>query len=55
MRTYVELVELAKICLLEAQLTANKDVAVEMCQKATEYQRIAAELANGKQPEIGED
>ncbi len=54
-RTYGELLELAKICLLEAKLTANKDVAADMFRVAKEYRRKAAELDNDKIPDIGED
>jgi hypothetical protein len=47
-QTHDELLELAKICLLEAQLTTSRDVASEMLRMAKEYQRKAAKLGNGK-------
>ncbi len=52
---YDELIERAKICLLEARLAINEDAATELLRKAKEYQRKAAELDNGKMPDIGDD
>jgi hypothetical protein len=55
MPTYNDLVELARICLRQARLTANPAVADELRQMAKDYQRRAAVLNGGRCPDIGED
>jgi hypothetical protein len=55
MPTYNDLVELARICLRQARLTANPAVADELRQMAKDYQRRAAVLNGGRRPDIGED
>jgi hypothetical protein len=55
MSTYDELVKLARMCLEQARETINPVVSAELRRRAKEYQKRAAELNNGKLPNIGED
>jgi len=55
MRTYDELVRLARMCLQQARETINPIVAAELRRRAQDYLRRAAELDGGKTPDIGED
>jgi len=52
MQTYVDLVELAKICLGQARKTRSRKVAAELRRMAKDYQKRAAELNSGKLPQI---
>ena len=54
MSTYDELVKLARICILQARETTNPLVSAELIRMANIYQQRAAELDNGKLPDIGE-
>jgi hypothetical protein len=49
---YDELVELAQTCAYQARATKDREVAAELRQMAQEYQRRAAELNNGRMPDI---
>jgi hypothetical protein len=53
MLTYEDLVELARLCVRNAQITTNREVADELWQMAKEYQAKAATL--GDFPEIGDE
>ena len=52
MSTYDDLVELAEICLRQAQATESRAVAVVLHRMAKEYQKRAAELTTGKLPDV---
>jgi hypothetical protein len=54
MPTYDELVKLARMCLQQAGETISPIVSAELRRRAKEYQRRAAELDDGKLPDIGE-
>jgi hypothetical protein len=54
MHTYNDLVEVARLCLLEARKCVTKEAAEELRQIAKEYQAKAAELNGGELPNIGE-
>lgn len=54
MRTYDELVELARMCWREAHRSRN-DVARELHRMASQYQQQAAKLDGGKLPDIGDE
>jgi hypothetical protein len=54
MRTYKELVDLAKSYANSARLTASPQIAYQLWRMATEYQEKAAQLNGGKLPEIGD-
>ncbi len=43
------------MCLKQARETISPIVSAELRRRAKEYQRRAAELDNGKLPNIGED
>jgi len=53
MRTYDELVNLARMCAHNARLTTSNAVATELWRMAQEYQLQAANLDEGKLPDIG--
>ena len=53
MQTYDDMVELARICAKNAQVTSMPRVARQLWKMAQEYQRLAAELDSGKLPDIG--
>jgi hypothetical protein len=55
MPIYDELVRLARMCLQQAGETMNPIVSAELRCRAKEYQRRAADLDEGKPPNIGED
>jgi hypothetical protein len=48
------MVELAKICVRQARVSPNREVARELRRLAKEYQKKAADLDGGKLPDIGE-
>jgi hypothetical protein len=54
MRTYEELVDLAKECARSARVAISKEIALELWQTALEYQAKAAKLDGGKLPDIGD-
>jgi hypothetical protein len=54
MRTYEELVDLAKTCVKQAHITTSKDVAYELWRMAISYQQQAAHLDGGELPDIGQ-
>jgi hypothetical protein len=53
MRDYHDLVELARICSHQAQITQTEQVARTLRRMAREYLQEAARLDGGKVPEIG--
>jgi hypothetical protein len=55
MRSYDELVELARICLKQAREAKNPSVSAELRQLAKGYQIRAASMDNGRLPNIGEE
>ena len=50
--TYDDLVELARICLMQARRPENKPVAAELRLMAGQYQQRAARLDGGTPPDI---
>ena len=52
MHTYAQLVELAKVCAFNARATLDRRTADELWKMAFEYQLRAAQLDNGRLPEI---
>jgi hypothetical protein len=55
MPNFNDMVELAKICVRQARLSANPEVARELRRLAKEYQGKAADLDGGRLPDIGEE
>jgi hypothetical protein len=53
-QTYKDLVELAKICIVQARQGKTKEEAQKFHRMAKEYQRRAAALNGGRMPDIGE-
>jgi hypothetical protein len=53
MRSYDDLVNLARICIKQAQEATDPPVSAELRLLAKEYQQRAAELDRGKLPDIG--
>ena len=53
MLTYEDLVELARLCVRNARITTDREVADELWRMAKEYQARAATLSN--YPEIGDE
>jgi hypothetical protein len=51
---YRDLVELARICAYQARVTKDRNVAAELQRMANEYKQRAAELDNGRIPDLGE-
>jgi hypothetical protein len=51
-RSYDELVELARICWRQSQVTQAQDVARELHRMAREYQQEAAKLDGGILPDV---
>jgi hypothetical protein len=45
---------IARFCANQARITPNANLAREMWRLAIAYQQEAAELDNGKRPDIGE-
>jgi hypothetical protein len=54
MRSYDELLELARICVKQARKVKNPSVGAELRQLARGYQIRAASMNNGRLPDIGE-
>jgi hypothetical protein len=54
MRSYDELVEIARICMRNALQTANPVVSEELKMLARGYQVRAAAMKGGKLPDIGD-
>jgi hypothetical protein len=54
-QTYHDLVQLARICLRQADSAESEGVAVELRRMAKEYQMRADDLADGKLPTIKDD
>ena len=54
MRTYENLVELARICVRQNWLSSTPDVAGELWRMAKEYQARAAEHDSAAELEIGD-
>jgi hypothetical protein len=52
MPTYSDMVELAKICARQARAASNPEVAQELRRLARDYQKRAADLGGGVQPDI---
>jgi len=52
--TYDKLVELARSCWRESQLTKDREVARVLSDMAREFQEAAAKLNGGKLPESDE-
>ena len=52
MPTYSDMVELAKICARQARAASNPEVAQELRRLARDYQKRAADLDGGVQPDI---
>lgn len=53
-RSYNELAGLARMCARQARVSTANDVARQLWNMALEYQQEAANLAEGKPPEIGD-
>jgi len=53
MRTYDDLVELARLCGQNARIAHSREVAGELWKMAVEYQEKAAKLNGGELPDIG--
>ena len=53
MRSYDELVELARPCWRQAHLTQDEAVANLLRKMARGFQKAAAKLDSGKLPELG--
>jgi hypothetical protein len=53
MLTYEDLVDLARLCVRNARITTNREVADELWRMAKEYQAKAATL--GDVPDIGDE
>ena len=53
MLTHAEIVELAKLCALNARNASDSRVAEELWKMALEYQEKAAKMDGGQKPEIG--
>ena len=53
MPTHAEIVELAKLCALNARNASDARVAEELWKMALEYQEKAAKTDGGRKPEIG--
>jgi len=54
MRTYAEVLELARMCARNARSASEKRVARELWKMAQEYQTEAAKLDDGKLPDLGD-
>jgi hypothetical protein len=54
MHDYDDLIELARICIRQAQLADDENVATELGRLAREYQQRAAEISGGGLPDIRE-
>jgi hypothetical protein len=54
MHTYIDLVQLARICLKHARETTHPSLRDELKRMAKEYQQRAANLDSGELPDIGE-
>ena len=52
--TYDDLADLARACAKQAHFTSDPEVAQELWRMAREYQRRAADLNDGKPPDIGD-
>jgi hypothetical protein len=50
----MELADLARSCAKSARATTGPEVGYQLWQVALEYQEKAAELDDGKPPDIGE-
>jgi hypothetical protein len=50
---YSDLVDLARVCWLQAQITETEQVARTLRRMATQYLKEAAKLDGGKVPDIG--
>ena len=55
MQCYDDLVNLARICVRQAREVTNDSVRGELMRMAKLYQQRAAEIDEGKLPDIGED
>jgi hypothetical protein len=55
MRSYDDLVELARICLRQAREAKDPSVRAELRQLAKGYQIRAASMGDGRLPDIGEE
>jgi hypothetical protein len=55
MRSYDDLVELARICLRQAREAKTPSVSAELRHLATGYQIRAASMDDGRLPDIGEE
>ena len=55
MRSYDDLVELARICLRQAREAKNPSVSAEFMRLAKGYQIRAASMDNRRIPDIGEE
>jgi hypothetical protein len=53
--SYVDLVELARICINQARAATTPAAAAEFIRLAKEYQRRAAGMNDGEFPDIGEE
>jgi hypothetical protein len=54
-RSYDNLVEMARLCLEQARRAKNPSVSAEFMHLAKGYQMRAASMDNGKVPDIGEE
>ena len=50
---YTELVNLARLCAINARLVGMTETAAVLWKMACEYQRKAAELHSGRLPDVG--
>jgi len=54
MQTLTDIMELAKVCAVQARLATSKGAARALWQLATEYQERASKLDGGRLPDIGD-
>ena len=52
--THAELVDMAKMCAVNARATRDERACTELWRMALEYQQWAAQLDGGRMPFIGE-
>src|SRR5262249_26604125 len=55
MENYEDIVALARICLKQSRQNPNSEIGCELVRLAKEYQRKAADMDEGKIPDIGEN
>jgi len=55
MDTYIDLVQLARICFKRAREATNPSTRDELKRMAKEYQERAAKMDSGELPDIGDE